>query len=88
MERIEEVKKEINADLGLVDILINNAGLVPKISLRDGNPSDVQRLMDVNVMSHFWVMFFSSTCFKCIVMKIQFQKLNLNSIADNASVHR
>lgn len=55
-ERIEEVKKEINTDLGLVDILINNAGLVPKISLRDGKPSDIQRLIDVNVMAHFWVI--------------------------------
>lgn len=54
-ERIEEVKREINIDLGTVDILVNNAGIIPKHSLRDGKPSDIQRLIDINVMANFWV---------------------------------
>lgn len=53
---MEEVKKAINADMGIVDILINNAGLMPKNSFRDGDPSNVRRVMDVNVLSHFWVI--------------------------------
>lgn len=55
-ERIEEVKREINTDLGTVDILINNAGIIPKYSLRDGSPSDIQRLIDINVMANIWVI--------------------------------
>lgn len=55
-EALEEVKKAINADMGIVDILINNAGLMPKNSFRDGDPSNVRRVMDVNVLSHFWVI--------------------------------
>lgn len=55
-ERIEEVKGEINTDMGTVDILINNAGIIPKHSLRDGSPSDIQRLIDINVMANFWVI--------------------------------
>lgn len=54
-ERIEEVKKKINAEMGVVDILVNNAGLMPRNSFRDGDYRAVQRVMDVNVMSHFWV---------------------------------
>lgn len=52
---IEEVKRQINADLGIVDILVNNAGLMPKASLRDGHPDVVRRVMEVNVLAHFWV---------------------------------
>lgn len=51
---LERVKKDINTDLGVVDILVNNAGLMPQDSFRDGEPSKVQRVIDVNVLSHFW----------------------------------
>lgn len=51
------VKGQINRDLGIVDILVNNAGLMPKASLREGHPSDMQRVLDVNVSAHFWVLF-------------------------------
>lgn len=49
------MKKEINADLGIVDILVNNAGLMPQDSFRDSEPDAVRRVMDVNVLAHFWV---------------------------------
>lgn len=53
---IEEVKRQINADLGIVDILVNNAGLMPQASIRDFNhPLDVQKVFEVNVLAHFWV---------------------------------
>lgn len=41
--------------MGIVDILVNNAGLMPQNSFRDGDPRNVQRVMDTNVMAHFWV---------------------------------
>lgn len=59
-EALERVKKEINNDMGHVDIVINNAGLMPQNSFRDGDPKDVSRVMDVNVLSHFWVIFYLS----------------------------
>lgn len=60
-EQIEDVKRQINADMGIVDILVNNAGLMPQNSFRDGDHRAIQRVMDVNVMSHFWVIFI---CFR------------------------
>jgi NAD(P)-dependent dehydrogenase (short-subunit alcohol dehydrogenase family) len=35
--------------------LVNNAGLMPFVSLREGTPEDVQKIIDVNFTSHFWV---------------------------------
>lgn len=52
---VKNLKDEIEKSLGPVDILVNNAGILPKFSLRDCPDQDVQRLVDVNLMSHFWV---------------------------------
>lgn len=41
--------------MGDVDILINNAGLLPRVSLLQGNPEDLMRIIKVNLVSHFWV---------------------------------
>lgn len=51
------VKKQIDRDMGATDILVNNAGLLPKLSLREGQPEDIERIINVNVTSHFWVRF-------------------------------
>lgn len=52
---LQVVKKQVNADMGTVQILVNNAGLMPKASIRDGKPDDIRRVMEVNVLAHFWV---------------------------------
>lgn len=57
-EQVQEVKKEINADLGIVNILVNNAGLMPKSSLRECDTDSIHRVMNVNILAHFWVNFF------------------------------
>lgn len=47
----ERVKKEV----GNVSVLINNAGIMPTRSLLQHTHEVVQKVMDVNLMSHFWV---------------------------------
>lgn len=54
-EQIEKLKNDIESSLGPVDILVNNAGILPLISLREGSPKDIQKIIDVNLTSHFWV---------------------------------
>jgi hypothetical protein len=54
-EDVQRLKKNIEDSLGFVDILVNNAGLMPFVSLREGTPEDVQKIIDVNFTSHFWV---------------------------------
>lgn len=59
--------------MGIVDILVNNAGLMPSNSFRDGEPEDLRRVLEVNVLSHFWVSFVNSIFFlnhKIFLMKI------------------
>lgn len=52
---IEALKEKIKTDLGDVDILVNNGALLPKVSLLQGEPSDLQRIINVNLTAHFWV---------------------------------
>ncbi|CAO1430886.1 unnamed protein product [Diamesa tonsa] len=51
---VEKLKVDIESSIGTVDILINNAGLMPLVSLCDGSSEDVQKLIDVNLTAHFW----------------------------------
>lgn len=54
-DSIQQLKKDIESTLGTVDILVNNAGIISAISLREGQPKDIQKVIDVNLTSHFWV---------------------------------
>lgn len=53
---VGQLRKNIEASLGPVDILVNNAGLLAMLSLSEGTPEDVQRILGVNLMSHFWTI--------------------------------
>lgn len=55
-EAIQKLKSDIEASLGFVEILVNNAGILSAISLREGEPSSLQKVIDVNLTSHFWVI--------------------------------
>lgn len=52
---LKKLKEDIESSLGPVDILINNAGILPLFSLRDCPDEDVQRIINVNIISHLWV---------------------------------
>ncbi|XP_030370633.1 estradiol 17-beta-dehydrogenase 11 [Scaptodrosophila lebanonensis] len=51
---LETANEQISADLGFVTILINNAGILMLRNPINPEPADIQRMMDVNVLSHFW----------------------------------
>ncbi|XP_055322844.1 17-beta-hydroxysteroid dehydrogenase 13-like [Sitodiplosis mosellana] len=55
-EEIVALKEKIKADLGDVDILINNAGLLPRVSLLQANPEDILRIVKVNLIGYFWTI--------------------------------
>lgn len=54
---IESLREQIGLDFGNVDILINNAGLIPFASLVDQKANDIERLFKVNVNSPILVGF-------------------------------
>lgn len=53
---VGQLRKDIEASLGPVDVLVNNAGLLAMLSLSEGTPEDVQRILGVNLVSHFWTI--------------------------------
>lgn len=51
-----DLRKTIISDLGVVDILVNNAAILPtNLSLREGKWTSLERILKVNIHSHFWV---------------------------------
>lgn len=57
-EAIEKLKKDISLQFDqTVDILVNNAGILSAISLTEGHHSQIQKVIDVNLTSHFWVKY-------------------------------
>lgn len=56
-EEVVQLKEQVTKDLGTVDILVNNVGILPRVSLTEGNPEDINRIIQLNLTSHFWVWF-------------------------------
>jgi all-trans-retinol dehydrogenase (NAD+) len=52
---VKELSQRVEAEIGPVDILINNAGVMPLVSLREGTEKDLDRIVDVNFKSNIWV---------------------------------
>lgn len=53
---IVKLKQDIEHELGHVDILINNAGLLAlENSLLEGTDEDYQNIVDTNLTAYFWV---------------------------------
>lgn len=55
-EAVQKLKTDVEKSLGSVDILVNNAAVLPLLSLREGEQKDIQKIIDVNLSSHFWVI--------------------------------
>lgn len=54
LKEIEEVKHRIELDLGKVSILVNNAAMLFTRSLDTESPEQIQKMINVNVMSVIW----------------------------------
>ncbi|GAB0095670.1 estradiol 17-beta-dehydrogenase 11 [Sergentomyia squamirostris] len=55
-DEVKNLGQEIEDDLGAVDILVNNAGIMPMISLMEGGVRDIEKILSVNLTSHFWTV--------------------------------
>lgn len=53
---VEAAAAAVLADLGRVDLLINNAGVHEGPGALDRTPDEIQAVFDVNVMSHIWTL--------------------------------
>lgn len=53
--QVNELAKTVEEKWGKVDVLINNAGIVASAPLMDTSDDQIKRMIDVNLVSHFWV---------------------------------
>jgi all-trans-retinol dehydrogenase (NAD+) len=50
------VAEEVRHKVGDVTILINNAGIMPTHPFLEHTTDEIQRIMNINVMAHFWTL--------------------------------
>jgi len=55
-QEVYEVAKQVKKEVGVVNILINNAGIVSGNMFMDIPDEKIIKTFDVNIMSHFWTM--------------------------------
>lgn len=54
-EDVYGVAKKVEAEVGKVDILINNAGVVEGQFLLDVVDDRIERMFKINILAHYWV---------------------------------
>jgi short-subunit dehydrogenase involved in D-alanine esterification of teichoic acids len=60
-EKVYEAAKRVKEEIGKVDILINNAGIVTCRPLLDLPDKAIEATYNVNILSHYWVNISSTT---------------------------
>jgi all-trans-retinol dehydrogenase (NAD+) len=55
-KKVYEVAERVKSDLGPVDILINNAGIVSGKSLLETPDERIVKLFEINAIAHFWTI--------------------------------
>lgn len=53
---VYRVAEQVRTDVGMVDVLINNAGVISGKLLLECSDEQIRRTMDVNTMAHFWTV--------------------------------
>lgn len=55
-KQVMQLQQDVQRDLGdALDILVNNAGIMSLISLREGSIEELDRMLRINLNSHFYV---------------------------------
>lgn len=63
---VQKLRENIETTLGPVQILVNNAGLLSFTYMNEGTDEQIQRIINVNLASHFWVLYSAIFSRKCI----------------------
>ncbi|CAO1380397.1 unnamed protein product [Diamesa serratosioi] len=53
-EAVQNLKVELEKSMGTVDVLVNNAELMPAMYLHQSDPEMIQKVINFNLTSHFW----------------------------------
>ncbi|KAL1115619.1 hypothetical protein AAG570_005909 [Ranatra chinensis] len=55
-EDVQDVVELITKEVGPVTVLVNNAGIMPCRHFMDYKPEEIQKIFQVNVFAHFWLL--------------------------------
>lgn len=55
-EKVYEIAKTVQKDIGEVTILINNAGMYSGKKIFDSEEATMRKTLEVNTISHFWTI--------------------------------
>ena len=56
LDSIRETASSVKRDVGDVEVLVNNAGILHGGALLKLSEADIRRTMDINIMAYIWVM--------------------------------
>ena len=65
---VASMAKRVSKEIGPVDILVNNAGILHGKSFLTLNTDEIRKTFDVNVLAHFWVCWFSNSCYYLLLL--------------------
>lgn len=54
-EEVLALAKSVKTEVGTVSVLVNNAGIMPTHPFEKHSADEIRKIMDINVMAHFWV---------------------------------
>ncbi|XP_062537758.1 short-chain dehydrogenase/reductase family 16C member 6 isoform X3 [Armigeres subalbatus] len=55
-EEIIETAKKVKEQVGVVTILVNNAGIMPTHTLLKQTEGEIRKTFEINVLAHFWML--------------------------------
>lgn len=55
-DEVLETTKKIKSDIGFIDIIVNNAGIVNGKSFIEADIDDIDKGFRINTMAHFWII--------------------------------
>jgi len=54
---LQAAAARVRSDIGEVEVLVNNAGVLNGAALLNLAPEDIQRTFNINILAYFWVVF-------------------------------
>lgn len=52
---VVQLAQNVKRSVGVVTILVNNAGIMPTRPLLDQSEAEIRKTFDINVLANFWV---------------------------------
>lgn len=67
LEKVRELGEKVKSEVGIVTILVNNAGIMPCKPLEAHDEATIKKIFDINVFAHFWVSTYNTRLiiYKC-----------------------